>query len=161
MIYTIVKDRHYSTPPTPKLLLPVRTYLTRRFMFENSCRYDLRSEDQLDINKLWGIGYFPSHHRNSVRFGWRYDLPSEKMEIFAYWYMSGVRGWESMGLVDLCQEYDYTILAQNDAHTLLLQQGATTFRKVSIPLKRRFVGYELRPYFGGNRTAPHTMEILS
>jgi hypothetical protein len=128
-------------------------------MFTESCKYDV-GEDQSDINKLFGIGYLPWHHQNSVRFGWRYVHETDKIEIFAYWYSSGVRHWQSMYSVELGRWYDYSMVNDSDSHQLIIyDKDGVPLARYAVELKPKFFGYKLFPYFGGNKKAPHTMRI--
>ncbi len=127
--------------------------VTYRIQFTESCRYNIGSE-QYDINKLFGIGYAPHHHKNSVRFGWRYDLKSDMIEILAYWYLNGIRYWHPLNFVAIGANNHYQITRFADRHDLSLK-----FETFSVPVRNRGIGYLLRPYFGGNMPAPHDITI--
>lgn len=156
MVYTILKGFHYSLPPLCSPVFGDKDRITKFISFDNSCRYDLESEDQLDVNKLWGVGYFPSHHQNSVRFGWRYDKAVDMIEILAYWYKDGARDFSSLGHVGFNERVRYTMWRSPDSHRVRLDYGPPFL----VPVSPQKIGYTLRPYFGGNRTAPHTMKIM-
>lgn len=155
----VIKKNTHAPLRLPKLLL-FEEYLTARVEFTDSCRYDI-GEEQLDVNKLFGIGYFPGHHNNSVRFGWRYDKEQDAIEILSYFYNNKKRDFCSMGWVQIGFPAYYTIFIRENEHILTI---ATTIRfdeiaEVSVPVKAKKVGYLLRPYFGGNKKAPHDIEI--
>lgn len=160
--------------------------ISYRVKFTDSCRYTLPSEDQLDINKLFGIGYFswkvfymkkfgfiklpwvrPFHHVNSVRFGWRYN-PSDKesIEILAYWYDDGIRMSYSMGFVNIGVEFVYQMFSDGDGNHYLnvfARDGQDYFHLMHfiVSLDSSLdIGYSLGLYFGGNQRAPHNMEII-
>lgn len=154
MEVTILKGWHYSLGMMPKLYCEP-SKISYRVTFTNSCRYDLESSDQLDINKLFGIGYFPSHHYSSARFGWRYDLDRQQIEILAYWYIKGVRQSASMAFVNINDPHEYSLYILTTEHILHLDDTVT----YTIPLPSQKYGYALHPYFGGNRRAPHTMKL--
>lgn len=157
--WTIKKGRHYSNFALPKILIS-KSQLKECIEFTDSCRYNLNSEDQLDVNKLFGIGYFPAHRINSVRFGWRYDLDSKKMEILAYWYTDKTRHMESMFFVDIGVKYNYTINIDNNKHLLVISDSnSEILASKEIIFPKRFLGYYLKPFFGGNRPAPNSMTI--
>lgn len=155
MAATILKGFHYSFGVAPKIYT-TPTVLSKQITFTDSCRYNLNSDDQLDINKLFGIGYFPSHHHNSVRFGWRYDLKQDKIEILAYWYENKIRKNTSLFFANIGKQYEYNIYVLKEFHVLSVKNvvGYTVF----VPSQR--YGFSLSPYFGGNRQAPHTIKIL-
>lgn len=88
MTRTIKQGKHYCTPfPIPKLGdLEVEQYIS----FDDSCKYNLKTKDQADINKLFGLSY-GWHHYNSDRIGWRYLVEEDVFEILTYSYINGVR----------------------------------------------------------------------
>lgn len=143
----------------PKLVSVRKNKLKYHVMFTESCKYDI-GEDQSDINKLFGIGYLPWHRQNSVRFGWRYVQETDKIEILAYWYNSGQRYSQSMFNVELGRWYDYSISNNADSHQLIIyDKDGVPLARHTVELKPESIGYKLFPYFGGNKTAPHTMRI--
>jgi len=44
----------------------------------------------MDVNKLFGFGY-GLHHIDSDRFGWRYNIEKNQVEIVEYCYEVGKR----------------------------------------------------------------------
>lgn len=127
--------------------------MAHRVQFTPSCRYDIGPE-QADINKLFGVGYIPSHHHNSVRFGWRYDIASGMIEILAYWYRNRVRQWSSLKFVAIGQWNNYVIRRLGNVHELWINNDRHI---IDVPSQR--IGFVLGPYFGGNMTAPHDITI--
>lgn len=124
--------------------------------FTESCKYKIDKEDQDDINKLFGIGFYPYHRHNSVRFGWNY-VAGEFMRIWAYWYLDGQRFMRYMGDVPIGKTYTYIITPRANSHNLHVM-GRGLSMTVPVPCNR--FSYLLGPYFGGNRFAPKDMEIL-
>lgn len=129
-----------------------------RVTFTESCRYDIDS-DQSDVNKLFGIGYFPHHHKNSVRFGWRYSHGA--IELMAYWYQNGHRYFDSIRDLEIGKPYILKLHILRDWHTLTVSEtlDMKNTTSLNLPVEGKNLGYLLSCYFGGNRTAPHTMEI--
>lgn len=121
--------------------------------FTDSCRYEIDT-DQSDINKLFGVGYFPHHHKNSVRFGWRWY--NDRLEVLAYWYQKGVRSSSYICDVELNTPTVFRIDILRDVHILTVMGNPV---KTDILVPGRWFGYFLRPYFGGNRVAPHNITI--
>lgn len=158
MIATIYEGCHYCVGVPPRLML-TPTSLVYQVTFHTDCAYSIAPEDQADINKLFGIGYFPSHHDNSMRFGWRYIIETGKMEIMAYWYENKVRNWDSLCMVDIGKTYLYGMFVMEDKCRLIVSSDGNNLADRTYPLKRKWIGYFLRPYFGGNQTAPHKMTI--
>jgi hypothetical protein len=136
----------------PQLLIKP-DLIAYRVAFTESCRYDI-GRDQGDINKLFGIGYFPHHHDNSVRIGWNYDIISGKINLFAYWYLEGKRHWHYLRSVDIGEVNYFSIQVREQDHII-----DVSGRKYCVDVRGRSVGYFLRPYFGGSKTSPHTIII--
>lgn len=160
MIYRIEKNTHYSKPHKLKLLLNTKK-ISYSVKFLLSCEYDLNNLDQGDMNKLFGIGYLPTHHKHSARFGWRWDLQKKKVEICAYIYDGGQRTIISLGWCTLGVKYTFDLMILQ--HTYLFGiQGDDIYVTETYPLKHipfKTIGYLLHPYFGGNQLAPHEIHI--
>jgi len=150
--------------------LPRQT--SRKFMFTPSCLYDLKDEDQHDVNKLFGMSFnfFPTckthvpHHINSARFGWRAKLDRQVIEIVVYEYVSGVRRpTQVITEVSVTEWYEYMMYWINGKMYYSIRsnnKSVATF-STDFPLRKDVVlGYELDVYFGGNETAPHNITIF-
>lgn len=131
--------------------------------FDESCRYDLQNVDQLDTNKLCGIGYLPGHHKDSARFGWRYDTATGQVALSTYCYDSGRR----MAIQHICwceidHEYyiDLKILSQWYKFTAYKKEDGVFMGSVEVQYfhDKKFK-YRLGTYFGGNQKAPHEIKI--
>ena len=158
MIFTINGGSHYSNNLLYKIFnfLNFKKKMTSEVIFDQSCKYDLGTADQLDINKLTGfsIGY---HHRDSARFGWRYL--NDKIELFSYCYISGQRIYKKICDVNLDQPVKLQIVDNDNSYLFrVFVNNATYISKVDK--NRSFgIGYKLWPYFGGNCKAPHAINI--
>lgn len=148
----IIHKNTHAPLRLPRLLIKPKL-LAYRVGFTESCRYDI-GRDQGDINKLFGVGYFPSHHENSVRVGWNYDLVSGRINLFAYWYVGGKRDWQYLRSVDIGIMYYFKMYIDDDIHRLDIAG-----RNYRVDVHSTPICYLLRPYFGGNRTAPHDIVI--
>lgn len=148
----IIKKGTHAPLRLPRLLINP-SLLVYRVGFTESCRYEL-GRDQGDINKLFGVGYFPSHHENSVRIGWNYDLVSGKINIFAYWRVGGRCDWQYLRSVEIGMVYYFKIFIEGDEHTI-----DVSGRRYCVDVNTSKIAYLLRPYFGGNKTAPHDIII--
>lgn len=168
-LYTIKKNRHTSTPFSFKLFSLLKPKeIVFNVEFFNNTKYSFEDIDQKDINKLFGIGFFPHHHFNSARFGWRYNLEKDKIEILSYTYSNKKRiipkvNEEEVVLADLefNTEYFLKIKIENCSYTYSVYKGT---RQIGTMIRvergtRRFMGYFLQPYFGGQKKAPHEMNI--
>lgn len=141
-----------------------------RVMFPTSCRYDIGEPDQWDVNKLFGIGFFPWHKRHSIRIGWRYNTSLKMIEILAYWRINGKFYFDSMGLIHINRSYVMEVLPSKGSRrkqdSVLIRIDGGQIPKYGVDVRTRTIymkvrrwGYLLRPYFGGNQVAPHTMTI--
>lgn len=160
MNFTIKKDHHYSDGFLFKLfnLVSVSNRLEYIVEFDSSCIYDLISEDQYDINKLFGFSS-GMHHVNSARFGWNWD--GRHLHIYSYCYINKKRNISYICSIDLEKEYKFIILNKKtsylftiiDLETNKIYQTSITKQPTPLP------GYQLWPYFGGNCKAPHDIKI--
>ncbi len=120
--------------------------------FPESCIYDLGNENQLDINKLFGMSTTLDVHNTSFRFGWRYN--DGKIEIFKYTYVKKVRDYVLMGAVDINEWNSFKIdLTKDDVTFYLNEIKYNQKQKTKMPLLAMY------PYFGGDERAPHDIEI--
>jgi len=161
MLYYLKENSHNFSPKKFKLF--TGRELEYIVNFDDTCLYDLQSNDQLDINKLFGFskGY---HHSYSVRFGWRPVY--EKIEILAYIYRNGKRVSEyeediHLGFIETNKFYKFKIQLKNgNANFIIKTENNELITLRSFPFSYKFnLGYLLNPYFGGNQKAPHEMFI--
>ena len=159
----IKKGRHY--PWLIPIALPfwVRkndsNYRKAKFMFTDSCMFDLKDEDQWDVNKLFGFS-IGMHHDTSFRFGWRPLLNNMTIEIVAYEYHEGWR-LKTMPIceVELNKWYDFTISYNNKSKKSFYFVGDKCFTNNVKLQKNSGLGYTLGVYFGGNEKAPQDITI--
>jgi hypothetical protein len=135
--------------------------VSKQICFDYSCKYDLKTSDQFDINKLFGIGYWPHHHQESARFGWRWNTDTEAMEIWAYIYSRGRRISQFICQVRLGALYDYGIYVQDSMYVFVVTDNKFFRYSKTITVEKHMimVGYKLGAYFGGNMPAPKEMII--
>ncbi len=167
----IKKGNHYPFPFYFGLPIWVKknkpTSLARSFSFTESCLYDLKDEDQHDVNKLFGfsVGW---HHKTSFRFGWRPNLEARTIEIVGYEYHDKIRkptthicnielGKETYFLLSYHPKgkIEYAVYQKNT-----ISNETTAIIRNTVNIKRKWgLGYTLGVYFGGNETAPHDIII--
>lgn len=160
----IIKAGTHSSIRMPKLLGPEDIKYSVKFT--ESCRYFIR-EDQSDINKLFGIGYFPHHKYHSARFGWRYDISSGKIEVLGYVRVDGKKSWKSLGLYYIGKTYEFSLRRPNPHKKWYCNEHVfcsympnwDDFRTITMVSNPKPKGYLLGPYFGGNQKAPHDIII--
>lgn len=131
--------------------------------FYENCAYDLGDEDQYDWNKLFGALFgILGIHRHSIRFGWRYSLAKQKVEICSIIYDS--TNTEKPIQRDYL-EYDAN-LNSSDLFRIKMVMDKNKGIKVNFIINDRTIKqYNLGPcphlrfgagfYFGGNKRAPH------
>ena len=165
----IIKRNTHAPFRMPKLLIKPEA-LRYEVEFTESCRYRFGTDDDADVNKLFGIAFITwgsfwfviknllrgkvkaLHHYNSVRWGWRYNALSGNIELLEYCYINGNR---SINYITYCRI--------NGKHQLWIDQSSLGGWELSseyvYKMPNTWLCYELHTYFGGNRTAPHDMEI--
>jgi hypothetical protein len=162
MRYTIKKGNHYASGINFGTFSGKK--ISRTAAFDSSCKYDLGDADQLDINKLYGFSE-GLHQTNSARFGWRYNLNTDKIQLLAYVYNNGdvINEWEADTLLGevACFTNVYTEIEVTESYYVF---RATINGKIIVKSITRTVngypsGYLLYPYFGGNKVAPHDILI--
>lgn len=159
--FKIKKGKHSSSPIFPLLAIGKKKELKWIVKFDDSVSYMLPNDNQLDINKLCGIGWFPSHHQNSVRFGWRYNEGTAKVDIFAYVYVKGQRLSSAVdpkliASLDRNKEYELKMTLTDKSYVLEANGKAVVILK---DWRIQSFGYYLKPYFGGDEVAPHDIII--
>lgn len=154
--YTIRRGQHDSTL-LPRLWVNQNMFHVKG-MFNESCTYDLHSVDQYDWNKLYGISYsLTSHHTNSLRWGWRWNVEKGLFEFAPYCYIRGERKmFEPVHSCKVDQEFDLTIVDQGYYATFWVED--LEMERVEKPRLNNW-GFKLDPFFGGNKSSPVTMNI--
>lgn len=160
MIYTIRKYTHRARPVRIGLYIGGKV-ITKHVVFTPSCRYYLDPPDNMDINKLFGIGYLWSHHKNSARFGWRYNEITDRIEIFAYCYIRGHRDIVPITAVQIGEQVTFRLTAMRHGEynfEVTREDENYVYKAVKKP-HHGWIGFPLGIYFGGNKTAPDTIKI--
>ena len=143
-------------------------YFRRKITFTPSCAYNLGDDDQYDWNKLYGLCFgITGIHKNSVRFGWRYNTATDLIEISTIVYSEGTVSRMRLAEVQVNHEYEYEIKLcrwEYDPSNLsvmfyIRDNGSLTGVRHFIihPTAKCYFGCGF--YFGGNKRAPHRMTI--
>jgi hypothetical protein len=162
----IKKGNHYPFPyfaiGLPKWISAKKiTSVKRAFFFTDSCLYDLKDEDQGDVNKLFGfsIGY---HHKTSFRFGWRANLKTRTIEIVGYEYHDYVRQ-TTMPICDVNINtwvyFDLQYSPKGQTEYVVIDNEEIVIKNTVNIIKNSGLGYTLGLYFGGNETAPQDIIV--
>lgn len=129
--------------------------------FTDSCRYDLGHPDQLYVNSLVGIGYLPGHHKHSARFGWRYWVGKDEIELLAYCYVDGQRITKHIGYCKIGVTYNIQLFAASWTYLFFLDDvdgNAIGNAEVRHDNKRK-LQYRLGCWFGDTKPSPHEIKI--
>lgn len=171
-IYKIPQGDHYANilPEIPAIPVPPgfhlgTTFLSGTIRFDETCKYNFSAIDECktDINKAIGFGYgwYPNaHHKWSIRLGWRVDL-SGRLLLYNYSYVNGKRITSLIGIKTSYKfNTEYTFAIQNDTFgdkaIVRVGEFSATIDNFN---KNPEWGYILKPYFGGECSAPHDMII--
>ncbi len=162
--YTISKGNHSANGVNFGIHSNGAT-VTKAVIFKDNCAYNLNNVNQYDINKLYGfsVGLFNGNDYNSARFGWRWSIAKQQIELMAYIYVNGKR----------LNEWDAdTLMHSNNLNTVVNTEIAVVgnqyrFRAYGdgYNVVKYFnragngAGYNQYPYFGGQEVAPHDITI--
>jgi len=161
VIYTIKKGKHKSKPRQLGYWMG-RNKFRWKILFTPSCRYNLQSVDQLDVNKLVGIGYLPGHHKHSARFGWCYNPTTDLIELSAYCYINGKRIIKRITECAVDKEYKIELFINEWCYFLSCSAADSSGLNYEVKIEhkhRKEFQYRLGTFFGGNRVAPHEIKI--
>lgn len=144
--------------------------MERRVTFDASCQYESAAYNAQDVNKLFGLSFgFGGVHRNSARFGWRWNPADQCIDLIAYCYVNGVRNQDA-------QLRFPVVLQVKIGECVWCHIGATFDMESGLPVyefsaiapgqrggskdvlrPEKLPGYGLTHgfYFGGELVAPH------
>lgn len=128
---------------------------SKTVVFTDSCKYDLKSLDQYDWNKLFGIST-ERIHKDSWRFAWR-NLNNNSVEVCTYCYDNGKRWTSSIATLSLGMPHTFTIERDKDGY-MLFKVNNKYLAEVHDEKKRKFF-WGCGLYFGGNKRAPHNIVV--
>jgi len=153
--YTIPKGQHYADQNTYQAIEFDELKFTVRF--DSSAIYQtIDQANQEDINKLYGFSDNNADHRQfSARFGWNWARGA--LRLYAYVYNSGDRTSQEMTAIQIGTEDTCSIKVSGDHYTFSVNNTTTQMARESKTSEAS--GYKLFPYFGGNETAPHEIDI--
>jgi hypothetical protein len=155
-VITIKKGNHY---PSGTALMGIHngmTHMLYNVMFSRECLTPPGQKDcDSDWNKLFGWSY-GAHHTDSIRVGWRSRVG--RIELCWYLYEGGMMRCKPFAFISVEQMTTIGISLMDDG-TLSFQAGAVIHKEQWEGCKPCF-GYYLRPYYGGNCSAPVDMSIV-
>lgn len=179
MKYTIRQGEHRARPVSFGLWKD-KIILERQVIFHDNCKYLNLGEDIQDINKLFGIGYLPGfwsifkvlggiisqrnipdvyHHTDSARFGWTYNHDRNNILLHSYCYVNEKLLKSELLHVPMETRIHCRIVISKYDYQFNVDTPNITF-KSSVPYTHnKNWSYLLNPYFGGNLSATHDMDI--
>ena len=153
-IFTINQGMHDSFTAIEKFSSTnIRFYVK----FDSTAKYStVDTLNQTDINKLYGFadcGDLP--HTNSARFGWSFK--DDTLKIFSYCYSQGERMSEFLQKIEIDSTYKFQIIIIHNEYVFKIddKEVGRMPRGCNSTEKKSY----LYPYFGGDETAPHDINI--
>ena len=163
--YEIKKGSHYASMSIFEKIGAIGwkiKNLSIRFIFREACWWSpARNTDDLDQNKLAGIGFGTNHHNNSVRLTWVPDFDRPGMiNVYGYTYDDKKEGQKFtiafIRAVRVLEPVNARIESRDGAYFITVQDVTVRMENNKTDPNLCF---RLFPYFGGNNTAPHDMVI--
>jgi len=115
-----------------------------------------------DVNKLWGFSEGINNQYNSARIGWRWL--NDELQLFAYVYVNGTLLRDP---ISYDPPFIKSVVIGSEINCRIAIAGGSyifTVDGVVVQTARgatggKYSGYQQYPYFGGNLTAPHLINI--
>ena len=137
------KNKHYGILPLPFFVS--KKHLTFRIKFTEDSKYDV--VDQIAGNKIFGLtkSLLDKHHKNSVRFIWRYY--KNEFQIGVRYYINGESNNYYFDKVNINEEYVLRMECISNKVICSLNDD-----KIEILFDSAISNYKwfLFPYFGGS-----------
>jgi len=153
--YTIPKGEHYARQNTFQSINLEELNFTVRF--DSSAIYQTSDPaNQEDINKLYGFSDNHAEHQQfSARVGWNWARGT--LRLYGYVYNNGQRVSQEITSIQVGTEYACSIKISADQY--IFSVGHVELRLPRESKTTEAQGYKLFPYFGGDETAPHEIDI--
>ncbi len=153
--YTIPQGQHYATQNAYQAVEYDELKFTVKF--DSSAVYQTTDPvNQEDINKLYGFSDNNADHQQfSARFGWNWARNA--LRLYAYIYNNGERASQEITSIQIGNDYTCSIKVSTDHYIFSVNNSTIEMPRSSTTAEA--VGYKLFPYFGGDETAPHEIDI--
>ena len=159
MIYTIKPNSHYSSI-IPKIVC--KNYIKGTITFLNDVEYQITRQG--DTNKLIGLSDNWSHHKDSIRLGWRYY--KGKRQIMTIAYVKGKRSISYLCDFEVGVEYHFLIYISNSIYFVEFRKyepfvffEPELYKSIYRQSTWKYPRLLLKPYFGGKEKAPKEFKI--
>jgi hypothetical protein len=154
--YTIQKGKNYCDNNTYTVMENIDA-MDFSVVFDSTCVYSNADPvNQADINKLMGFSDCNTlHQANSARFGWNWM--EGRIYLYAYCYNNSERIYKTLAAVPLNQPQHLKMYVAGNYYVFQVNG-----KNDSVPRhcsSNTITGYKLLPYFGGDETAPQTVNI--
>ena len=153
--YTIAKGSQFCDKSTyTPVSLDSLSFIVK---FDSSAIYKtVDPQNQYDINKLYGFSdNNMDHHQFSARIGWRWS--ESKLRLFGYVYNYGEVSSQEICSVSIGIPISCSIIIDKDHYDFRVNDTKLSLSRSSTTTKGS--GYKLFPYFGGDESAPHDINI--
>lgn len=157
-IYTIREGNHY--PDGTHFAFSGST-INFEAVLTQSCYYDESIQgDKTGWNKLYGITS-SRIHTHSARMVWRPGATPDTFRLAAYVYIGGDRLIEELGTVDADTPFQGKVAYKSGKkiEISLIKSPTDITTKTFSDARKPWPLFRAYPYFGGQSTAPHDMEI--
>jgi hypothetical protein len=153
--YVIKKGEHAVANNTYKIIETDSLQFSVRF--DSTAIYQtITKENQYDIHKLYGFADNGlDHHQFSARFGWAWH--DGALHLYGYIYNEGKREMKQLGRIPIGEEIACILAVTPTQYIFHYGDISETLPRSSTTPKAK--GYLLYPYFGGDETAPHDINI--
>ena len=136
--------------------------VSRKVTFGLNCVYDLEGEeDDLDVNKIFGLGYLWNKD-DSARFGWNYNNITNRVDLFAYYHVNGLRDFTKICSVSVGLQYLMILNINDQSYSFSvasISTGDEIGNHIVIKTHKKKWSYNMGMYFGGTLKAPHDITI--
>lgn len=149
MIYIIKPNSHYSSI-IPKIVC--NNYIKGTIAFLNDVEYEITRQG--DTNKIIGLSDNFSHHKDSIRLGWRYY--KGKRQIMTIAYVKGKRSISYLCDFEVGIKYSFYIGIFDGFYHVVFHGN---FKTIDRRSNWNYTRLLLKPYFGGKQKAPKEFKI--
>lgn len=160
--YTIKQGAHYANGLNFKLHSNLHQ-LNFKAKLSSNCLYHLGNTDDFDINKVYGVTWGLTNDDNSFRIGWNCESNNGLIQYFAYMHIDGTMDEEFLFEESPEVVINFHVEFDRDNDKILvyrLDLGSLEAYAINYPFENvSAMGYYNFPYFGGNKVAPHLMNI--
>lgn len=153
--YKIRKGNHFCDASVIKSVsLTEQNFKVR---FDSTASYKTQTIDnQYDINKLFGFSEGADLHKNSARIGWAYN--DDSLRLYGYVYSNTNLITQQIATCRIGELLNCSIKLSSGHYVFSVNDKIISLERGATSLSAE--GYQLYPYFGGDETAPHDINIF-